>query len=79
MAAESLKERSINDVGVLIGVEDLVVATGKENPIVDARTKRGTVVVWEVVKSGGTVVDGGKNATAVQQATTSCVVGGVRA
>jgi len=36
VAAESLKERSINDVGVLIGVEDLVVATGKENPIVDA-------------------------------------------
>ena len=41
MAAESLKERSINDVGVLIGVEDLVVATGKENPIVDARTWNG--------------------------------------
>ena len=39
MAAESLKERSFNDVGVLLGVEDTVVA--KENPIVDARTWNG--------------------------------------
>ena len=36
MAMESLKERSFNDVGVLRGVEDTVVA--KDNPIVDART-----------------------------------------
>ena len=36
MTAESLKERSFNDVGVLLGVEDTVGA--KENPIVDART-----------------------------------------